>query len=194
MTSTRLKATLALVVCSFAFPSFGGDKHPHLAPQSGFISPEKYTNAFFGFSLPLPQDLPYHIVLPSQPMKRGPLLTLELDDGRAGLKIVAQSKATTLPYDPPTMPPDPKDIGALFLKDALHRRVGNDTLWTVRYESDMYGYLVTFSIESLDQSTAKKLEDCIKGVKFFEPGKAQEVAGPDSQPFNPWLPGQSASH
>src|ERR1700737_1003905 len=25
-------------------------------PESGLISPDKYTNAFFGFSLPLPQD------------------------------------------------------------------------------------------------------------------------------------------
>jgi hypothetical protein len=25
-------------------------------PEAGFISPDKYTNAFFGFSLPLPQD------------------------------------------------------------------------------------------------------------------------------------------
>ena len=25
-------------------------------PEAGFVSSEKYTNAFFGFSLPLPQD------------------------------------------------------------------------------------------------------------------------------------------
>lgn len=31
-------------------------------PENGYISPAKYTNAFFGFSLPLPQDAQLKLV------------------------------------------------------------------------------------------------------------------------------------
>src|SRR5256885_8274338 len=30
-------------------------------PESGFVSPHQYTNAFFGFSLPLPSSRHFHV-------------------------------------------------------------------------------------------------------------------------------------
>lgn len=201
-----LKATSALTVCALGFSAFGGQKHPHVVPESGFLSPERYTNAFLGFSVPLPQDLPYQVLIPSPPKKREPLLNLEFDNGRVGFKILAAPTASD--HDVPSFPGDnrpgqsPLDRcdsnrtispfciyigGTAFSRQVIRGKVGAETLSVVTYEARIYNYSLTFLIQALDENVARKLERCVEGTTFFEPGKAQQVAGPDSRPFNPLL-------
>ncbi len=210
--NTWLKATFALAACAIAFPAFSGQKQPHLVPQSGYLSPEKYTNAFLGFSIPLPQDLPYHVLMPSQPTKREPLLVLETDDGRTGLKIVAgpfggridapyllesenADQDATERLDPsPFLSPGNMYIGGkVFARQAFQKKAGSATLWVTTYVTTVNNYTVFFSIQSLDPDAAEKLDHCIEGTRFFEPSEAKTVAGADSRPFNPLL-GPSAQH
>jgi uncharacterized protein len=44
-------------------------------------------------------------------------------------------------------------------------------------------YVVQFQIESFDEKLANQLESCVRALTFFEPSRAEEMAGPGSRPY-----------
>src|SRR5690349_8678502 len=55
-----LGCILVLWSCGYAFAQTEPPAStPGMVPETAFISPTKYTNAFFGFSLTLPRGIPF---------------------------------------------------------------------------------------------------------------------------------------
>src|ERR1700674_2031029 len=159
-------------------------------PEEGFLSPEKYTNAFFGFSLPLPRDPAFHIARISS---SGTLIREHTLFG------VAQEKGSTLFYIA-AQQMDSKEAeqlmraaqqtsirGKEFSKGVSHQKKAGGTQWTAMYLTFIDGYLLSFNIYSYDRSIAEDLQHCVEGTRFFDPSKAHEVAGASSREYNPAL-------
>jgi hypothetical protein len=163
-------------------------------PESGFISPDKYTNAFFGFSLPLPQDSAFrafqlppngtsHNLFGLQAQKNGlTAFTIE-----ATLKNGASSEQARNAASEPKAK-DVKKIeidGKEFWKGESQVKSSAGKMWSTNYVTIAHGYLLKFVIVSFDGKLPEALQHCIEASKFFDPAKAQEMAGSNSREYNP---------
>ncbi len=166
-------------------------------PESGLISPDKYTNAFFGFSLPLPRDSAFrafqlpsngasHSLFGLQAQKNGlTAFTIEATMMNGALseqarKAVSEPKAQSV-----------KKIeidGKEFWKGESQVKSSAGKMWSINYATTINGYLLKFIIVSFDDKLSEVLQHCIEAAKFFDPAKAQEMAGPDSRPYAPRNP------
>ncbi len=168
-------------------------------PAAAFLSPSKYTNAFFGFSLPLPNEPALQ------------LLTLKPSPGSNyflfGLKSVTtshkkpQMTAFTVFADKSNATPEGAHDAAARnpTHDAKRVDIGGKAFWraeweqgspagkmnNVRWVTALNGYTVTFYVVSFDNKLSKRLVDCIASIMFFDPSKSREMAGPDSRPYVP---------
>lgn len=165
---------------------------PPVTPQTGFVSPDKYTNAFFGFSLPLPQDpalrkfvLPpnFHSLFGLQAQANG-LTTFAVffkETNGASSKLARKEAAG--PKDERT-----KRIeidGREFWRSESRQASRAGKMRTINYATAINGYLLSFHVVSFDEKLTVALQQCIESVKFFDPSKAHEMAGPNSQAYNP---------
>ena len=55
---------------------------------------------------------------------------------------------------------------------------------TINYATAINGYLLSFQIVSFDEKLTDALQQCIESVKFFDPTKTPEMAGPNSRPYS----------
>src|SRR5260221_2654757 len=182
--------SLLLSVCCAQEASVG-------VPEAGFISPDKYTNAFFGFSLPLPQDAAFrgfqlqsngasHSLFGLQAQKNGlTAFTIEatLVNGTSSehaRKAASEPKAQNV-----------KKIeidGKEFWKGESQVKSSAGKMWSINYATTINGYLLKFIIVSFDGKLSEVLQHCIEAAKFFDPAKAQDVAGSNSRAYNPVAP------
>jgi hypothetical protein len=167
---------------------------PTPAPETGFLSATTYTNAFFGFALPLPDDAD-----PS-PMPRAlrasifghfliglgatgtqvAVLTVTAAESPLGSKDGARNAV----YGPHLKMKELQIAGKDFWRSESKQESPKDTKKIV-YATSLNGYVLQFRIISSSQQATEKLEKSIAGLTFFDPRKAQELAGLGSRPYDP---------
>jgi hypothetical protein len=156
-------------------------------PEAGFVSVDRYTNAFFGFSLPLPSDPGYHIGLVSEWGQWHHLFGLGQDKGHTALVIAAQQMFWRDADGLVKRYPQYRILidGREFSKMSSRQKEADGTAWRVTYLTASGSYVLKFDIQSLDPGIAKNLEHYVEEIKFFDPAKAKQVAGPNARPYNP---------
>ena len=188
--------SLAIALSTLFFMTFGiQGETPVVTPAAGLISPEKYTNAFFGFSLPLPQDPAlFELALPSKgdyyslfglkAQKRGRLTALmvsatqtigassELARKAAGGAKEQKTRKTSID-------------GKEFWESESLEKSAAGKMREIAYVTAIDGYLLQFRILSFDPKLTEELQRCVETLQFFDPTKAAEVAGPNSRAYNP---------
>ena len=60
------------------------------------------------------------------------------------------------------------------------------------YATALNGYVLRFYIASFDAKLAGELKDSVEAITFFDPAKAEQVAGPTSRPYHPAAPHNAA--
>jgi hypothetical protein len=163
-------------------------------PEAGFVSPDKYTNAYFGFSLPLPQNSGFrgfqlpsngtgHSLFGIQAQKNGLALFTIVATEMNGASTEQARKAASEPKSQKVIK---TEIGGKeFWKGESQVKSSAGKMWNMTYVTAINGYLLKFLIVSFDAKVTEDLQHCIEAAQFFEPTKAQEVAGPNSRAYNP---------
>jgi hypothetical protein len=166
-------------------------------PEAGFISPDKYTNAFFGFSLPLPQDAAFHgFQLPSSGASHSLFGLQAQKKGLTAFTVVAtqmngasSEQARKAASEPKAQNVKKTEIdGKEFWKGESQEKSPAGKMWITTYVTAINGYLLKFLIVSFDAKLTEDLQHCIEAAKFFDPAKAHEVAGSNSRAYNPVAP------
>jgi hypothetical protein len=170
-----------------------------LVPEAGFLSPSKYTNAFFGFSLPRPQDASLHEKTLS--LNRGARDHLLIGFHSPSKSLVSFTiTATQLRGD--SEKEARKSAAARTSWKAKETKIGGKTFWrsespTKTGDGGMHllilatainGYTLQFEVTSFNPEITIEVERDVEQLTFFDPSKAKEVAGADSKPY---LPGAS---
>ncbi len=160
-------------------------------PGRAYLSPEKYTNAFFGFAMSLPPGGRFTILTTASKPPNYFLFGLEAQDSRiTGIHIVATQTEKT---------------SADAVKDAISRddsrtkkiKIGGKDLWRseskqetafgkqefIGYGVALDGYVLQFQIVSVNAELTDELERVVQSIIFFDPAKSREIAGPDSRPY-----------
>jgi hypothetical protein len=127
-------------------------------PEDGFVSTSKYTNAFFGFSLPLPHDLAYREFRPSfkgkpphflfglQSLSKGPfggnvkltLLTVTAEQTSSASREEVQKAAS----GPKEQPVTQIEIGGKeFWKRDFQGKVREGDMRSVAFATALNGYV-----------------------------------------------------
>lgn len=185
---------LTISLITVAWTQTSPSEPPRVPPEAGFVSPNQYVSAFFGFSMPLPQNLQL------QPYM------LHLSSGHYLFGVQAQSKGLTVltivATELGSNKPDDKVKEAASISGGHKARVmqiGGKEFWmseslekaaaskmkSVKYAVALNGYIVEFFVASFDQQLADKIEKSIRSISFFDPSQAMEKAGPDSHPITP---------
>ncbi len=178
---------------------------PSVTPESGFISTSKYTNAFFGFSLPLPQDSAlrefppsfkrigsYHILFGLQSQKVntgffGPNAKLTI------FTVMAKPSSSASPEEARKAASGAKGLrvkrieigGKDFWKSESQEKGQAGKMRSIAFATALNGYVLQFSIESFDEKLTDQLQHSIEAITFFDPVKAAEIAGPESRSYSP---------
>ncbi len=157
-------------------------------PGAAFLSLGRYTNAFFGFSLPLPPDPAFQIAKVSTPGTLGTwygLFGLIREKGQTAFTISGQpmmpDKAERLMRAAPGITLHGKE----FSRGISHQKGPRGTVWQAMYLTVSGNWLLSFDIQSLDPNMAENLEHCVEQTTFFDPDKAREIAGPNGKPYKP---------
>lgn len=167
-----------------------------VTPESGFLSPDRYTSAFFGFSLPLPQDAVFQEQTLSLAHGAGDRLLLGLhsvDNNLVGFNVVATDLTLRLTKDPrkeieQMAWPRSKQVtigGRRFWRGESPRAASDRRMKTVTYLTEVDKYLIRFEIVSFDRKTTQDFEQAVEQISFFNPSQAKQMAGPDSIPYTP---------
>jgi len=161
------KLSFVLVLLCFLGPSFSyAQTTSRVALESGFLSADKYTSAFFGFSLPMPRDLAYHLARVSSQRNERYLFGLTAEKGHTVFAISAQ-QMDTKSADQALLPPKISLNGRQFSKYFSKRKVSERVLWETQYLTSANGYLLEFNIQSLDANVAEELQHCVEAIEFF---------------------------
>jgi hypothetical protein len=160
-------------------------------PESGYLSPAKYTNAFFGFSLTLPQSAQLqliskrgtgepsrHFLFSANSTQKGyPAVVIFADEiASAGQ---ADSKMTIVALGAKGV--DTIQIGGKEFSRGRWRAGG---VYQVANATVLSGYVLGISVLTVDKKVLDEFERNIQELTFFDPAKAQEKAGPDSRPYD----------
>jgi VWFA-related protein len=164
-------------------------------PEDGFVAPAKYTNAFLGFSLPLPRDADLRILpkngdprepfrhvlfLASSGSKGYPVISVLADEiGRSGN---ADPKKAVLALGAPDV--DLVEIsGQEFSRGAWRKVTVYGAIYGVAYAAVLKGYVLYVCAFSFDKKALDEFERSIRQLTLFDPAKAQEQAGVDGRPY-----------
>jgi len=163
-----------------------------LKPEDGFVSPENYTNAFFGFSVPFPRGVqltllkesagarqPYrHVLFGANSKSKGyPVFVVLADE-------IASSGKT-----------DPKDaLSALGAQKVGHTKLGgrdfatgqskSEGIYHIYYATAVDGYLLYLSVFAYDKKVLENFQHSVDAIEFFDPATAKQHAGPGSRPYD----------
>jgi hypothetical protein len=193
------KIGFVLVAFAFFLSASRAQESAATVPEAGFISPDKYTNAYFGFSLPLPQDAAFsNFQLPSQAKGDTHNLFGLKAQPKNGLGLTAFMVAA-IQMNGASSEQAHEVASRLKARDIKKIQIAGREFWkgqsedsskigkmrNITYATAMNGYILQFYIGSFDGKLTKDLEQSIERLEFFEPSKAQEVAGPSSRAYNP---------
>jgi hypothetical protein len=160
-------------------------------PEDGFLSTAKYTNAFFGFSLPLPEDADLRPLAEKgeaqEPFRHTLFGANSIHKGYPVIAILADEIGKSGNADPK------KAVLALGAHDVDLVRVGGeefsrgkwraDGIYRVAYAIALKGYVLYLCAFSFDKKVLDEFEGSIRQLTFFDPARAQEEAGPGSRPY-----------
>ena len=179
-----MKRTLifSLVLC--AAIAFG-----QATPETGYLSAEKYTNAYFGFSLALPQQVALLGQSGQNADARRHTLFSANNPRTASVLIVFADDISGKPQTPEQL------LHGLGAKKVEQAKIGGHDFWigewTVKdaaffrcYSVEMNGFVVSFTIAAPHKEYFRDFQPGIEGITFFDPASAREQAGPDSRPYN----------
>jgi hypothetical protein len=168
---------------------------PAPVPETGFVSSTKYTNAFFGFSMPLPKDPSLReLALPHSPSHHFLFgLQAQTPDGLSTIAILANDSAGASADEARKTAAGPKgesvrsiEIGGKkFWKSESEQKSLAGRMRNRSYAFASNGYILEFMIISFDVKVADELQHSVEAVSFFDPAKAAEIAGSDSNPYHP---------
>ncbi len=156
-------------------------------PENGYISPAKYTNAFFGFSLPLPQDAQLKLVsqnaLPRNAFRHILFAANSTAKGYPFMMVGADEINSSNTDPKKTLFGTQKiDVVQIAGKEFSRSRwKGNDNIYRVMYGTTVNAYLLFITTFTYDAKVLDQFERNIQALTFFDPTKAQELAGPDGQ-------------
>ena len=206
MLHCRFATNVLLISCltgiSLAQPGSSTANATTVTPETGFISPAKYTNAFFGFALPLPQNVPLGGM--SLRPKSGPVHFLfgvqAQRNGLAVLTVTAKAEGS-VPDGARGAASGPKHLstkrveigGREFWKGESQEKAAGGKMRGLGFATSNSGYVLQFDVVSFDAKLGDELQRSIESITFFDPSKAEEVAGPDCHPYNSAPQSSSAS-
>jgi hypothetical protein len=187
-------AVLLIILAPGGIAQSAPPTKPTVKPESAFVSGEKYANAFFGFSLALPQD-PHirNLIVPTPDSAQHSLFGLQAQtNGLTALSITAIETSGASDEDAKKVAAasDAKDVrkitigGKQFWKCESQQEKAGNKMRSLIYAAALNGYVVKFLVISFDPKLADELEHSIESIKFFDPAKAKEMAGPNSQPYS----------
>ncbi len=200
-------AGLLVSICCVCVPGIGAEPQEQtrdktataasaseeLAPDSAYISPTKYTNAFFGFSMELPKELRWG--------------TLSVNNGRqtdyflCGALVMRATKLTMVSLSAKTPEGDPEEEAQKFVGRGKRKirvvEIAGKKFWIaeetttkngikmrdVSYATPLNGLVLEIDVFSGDSKLTQEIERSVQEIQFFDPAKAAEKAGPDSKPF-----------
>jgi len=150
---------LAFVTSLVLIATCGAQKAPTLVPESGVTSSEKYTNAFFGFSLPLPQDSAFRgfSLPPNKDSTYHSLFGLQaLKNGLTVFTVSAKEKNNASMEDAHDRSVQPKSQnlkkttigGKDFWRGESQEKSSAGKMRQVAYVTALNGYILEFQIMS----------------------------------------------
>jgi VWFA-related protein len=164
-------------------------------PEDGFVAPAKYTNAFFGFSLPLPRDADLRILPkngdPREPFRHVLFLASSGIKGYPVIAVLADEVSKSGNADPKkaVLALGAHDVhlvqvsGQEFSKGTWRKVTAYGAIYGVTYAAVLKGYVLDVCAFSFDKKALDEFERRILQLTLFDPAKAQEQAGPDSRPY-----------
>jgi hypothetical protein len=165
-----------------------------VVPETGFISRNQYTNAFFGFSLPLHIDATISEKIPSLYQGEGRHLLLAFSSESRGLA------SFTITAEDVHHSADDKDARRRVAWEDFSRAkelsINGKTFWrsegrtkgpmrAIAFSTPSGNYVLRFEIVSYDPEITLSLEKNLENITFFDPSKSASVAGLDSRPYQP---------
>lgn len=168
-----------------------------IVPESAFVSQHQYTNAFFGFKLPLPDDRHYqvmdlsesnkalqHFLFAEKSANRGLTLLIVSANQVLGNAEEEAQKTVFLPGQQGSKGPEGLAIGGhLFWKNQTEQKTFAGKVYRLRYATAARGFVIIFAVSAQDSNQAETLRQGIESIKFFDPATAKDVAGADSHPY-----------
>jgi hypothetical protein len=161
--------------------------------REGYDSPKQYTNAYFGFAIPLPEDVNLqHQQLKDDQTEEKPIFVAT---ALREAKLTAVG-ITAIPSDGSeqdlqriVLTPEGKEVQKQTIagRDFLTTKYSSKKTGTVfRYVTYLRGYALKFTVASFgdhDKKTIERLQESVAHLQFFDPAKAREVAVPGSLPY-----------
>lgn len=201
--TVRDMRSLAALLCCFAFCATSAQTPPQqprtIVPESGFVSPHQYANAFFDFILPLPKDGHFqtedlsesdkalqHFLFAEKSVDKGITLLMVTASQVLGNGDEEAQKAAFIPGSHEANAVEALDIGGrLFWKSDVEQKTFSGKLRRLRYATAARGFVVQFSVSSYNSRLAEELKESIEAIRFVDHARVKEVAGADSMPFLP---------
>ena len=199
----RRISAISAALCLCAAVCAGDDSLPKAnapIPETSFISPHQYTNAFFGFALSIPAGCHFQIYDQTEsdkPLERFLFGEKCLEKGLTTFGISATpvlgsaddeaQKAVLLPTMGPRTAPRVVSVGGrAFWKNAIEEKtLWDQKVWRAHYATVARGFVLLFWMSSFNSRSAADLRQAIESIKFFEPSQAKDIAAPGSQPYLP---------
>ena len=171
-------------------------KSSNIAPETGYLSPSKYTNAFFGFSIPLPQNAGLrektlslnrgkldHLLIgfhsPSKDLISFTITAREVPGG-------SEKEAGKSAAGPNSSKPKETEIGGkTFWRSESLTKIGARNMQTLVFSTATGTYTLQLEIVSFNPEIAMEIERNIERLIFFDPSQAKSMAGADSKPYTP---------
>jgi hypothetical protein len=155
-------------------------------PEAGFVSSDKYTNAFFGFSLPLPQNASFrdlnlssifkgerHFLFGAQSRNNGTLTTITVSADQS--REASRNNVRNAAAGPKHLSTKRIVIGEReFWKSASQEKSSAGSMQTITYSAGLNGYILQFTIISFDPKLADALSRNIEAITFLDPAKASQ--------------------
>jgi len=169
-------------------------------PESGYLSTHQYTNAFFGFTLPLPPSGKFQPIDTSDDDKALQHFLFGEKSGEKGLTVLIVSalqvlgtpddeaqKAVIFPGLQVKAVPEALSIGGrLFWKNQIEQKTfDRKKLNRLRYATGVPGFVIQFSVSSYSSSVLQQLQNNIESIKFFDPANVKQVLEASSRRYVP---------
>ena len=160
-------------------------------PEEGFVSASRYTNAYFGFSLPLPQNVRLKLLVQNSPPsdayrhflfaansngKGYPAVVVGADE--ISVSRIADPKRALMKFGAQKV-----DVVHIGGKEFSRGKWQADKIYSIAYATTISGYMLFISVSSYDQEVLREFQRSIQTLTFFDPVKAERYAGPDSRPY-----------
>ncbi len=171
---------------------------PSRAQETGSTTDGKYTNPFFGFSLPLPEDASLrNITLPYNDTRKEFLFGLQGQDHGFVSFIVTAIRADSASSDDAKrevsdsragVPNKVMIGGRQFWRSEFLDKEPAGKMQNVEYATPLGNSLLKFTINSLDPKITLELEHSVESMTFFDPTKGKDKGGPGNKQGGQFLP------